>query len=175
MTNEKALANLIKDFFTKSYVKCKLSHTNGYRYYGSEATILVEEDSLAGFPLAHEIGHFLLAPQERLLKKSDYGYETEYFGEKWPDLDNELKVQAIEYILAKKYKYYMPDKKPYVLLHLKGYGNYRRFHHLSGAKMKAKVEKRFHLWVKHFSRDSWIMDEWKKRNTYLKRKGFSGL
>lgn len=158
-------------FFENSYVKFQPRGSNsGYHINNGKPTISVDPLG-TDVPLFHEIGHFVVAPLNRLRKKN-YGYNDFYTGNKWHDLDCEIQVCAIEANLLEDFNYpseFKSDKERIEgLFFLRGWRNYRHAKGLSRRSMHQRVLKRFRFW-----REEWCVStvekEWNRRNTLLKK------
>jgi len=122
--------------------------------------------------IAHEIGHFLVAKEQNLLKEN-YGISSNNKPQSgtWKDLDNEIQVSAIEYNIVKHF--YPKTRFSFKicidnnLWNLEGYSNYKKFHKLNNTEINSKIVKACQYWGEKYTWDI-INEKWNQRNLFLR-------
>jgi len=178
----------VLNLFENSYVKWDPSKSgNKYSVSRNKPTIWSDPYGV-DVPLFHELGHFVLAPLDRL-RITDYNFAFPYEGDKWPDLECELKVTAIEYNLLKHFKIQKEwnklgkrSKKGFsfglklqsngseesieIWDFLYGWENYRKHFKLTKSQMRTRMHRKFKTHVKKYNY-KWFLKEWNHRNKLL--------
>jgi len=172
---KKIFPEFYKDFFKDSYVKIDTKDRTCVRYEirNNNPTFLtaINPIGFSGISYLHELGHFILANEKQILK-DDFGFSQ--FGDpipegKWYDLNCEVQVMGIEYMLSDHYgvNLRMYDDPVEFLTILQGYKNYQKFHNLNDKKMYNKVEKAFQHWKQTYHWN-YVKGVWVNKNKFLK-------
>lgn len=158
------------DFFKNSFVELgRKDDKSAYNVKDGKVTF-VEGENDPGYPILHDMGHFVLAPINKLIY-SDWGFDNtkDLLPHQWYDLNLEVKVCGIERTLMDYYGLTVePSEDSAVLLNgLQGWKNYRTFHDLNYEQMVEKVVAAANHWKKVYN-ISFFKQEWKFRNQHLR-------